>query len=73
MDNGARFSLFLQGSHFVQICSERNIPLVFLQHTEGAIGQIEQDADPAWLRAVSKFISTVSCAKVQKMLLSFNG
>ncbi|XP_065184770.1 methylcrotonoyl-CoA carboxylase beta chain, mitochondrial-like [Sycon ciliatum] len=57
----------LKGAHFAQICSTRGIPMVFLQHTEQAVGSASHDTDRDWMRAIAKLVSIVSCAKVAKI------
>lgn len=51
-----------KGAHFVQICCQQHIPLVFLQDTHP---HIHTDGELA--KQVGKLISAVSCAEVPKV------
>ncbi|XP_012938023.1 methylcrotonoyl-CoA carboxylase beta chain, mitochondrial [Aplysia californica] len=60
-----------KGSHFVQMCSERGIPLVFLQNTTDEQSEVSnKDEAVLWsqkLKARANMLAAVSCAKVPKL------
>ncbi|HEY5674278.1 MAG TPA: carboxyl transferase domain-containing protein [Malonomonas sp.] len=72
-NNGILFSESAQkGAHFVQLCSQRGIPLVFLQNITGFMvgskyetGGIAKDG--------AKMVTAVACAKVPKFTILIGG
>ncbi len=72
-NNGILFSeSALKGAHFVQLCSQRGIPLLFLQNITGFMvgskyetGGIAKDG--------AKMVNAVACAKVPKLTLVIGG
>jgi len=72
-NNGILFSeSALKGSHFIELCSQRLIPLIFLQNITGFIvgkeyehGGIAKDG--------AKMVTAVSCAKVPKFTVIIGG
>jgi acetyl-CoA carboxylase carboxyltransferase component len=72
-NNGVLFSeSALKGAHFVQLCTTRNIPILFLQNITGFIvgrqyerGGIARDG--------AKFVHTVANADVPKFTIIFGG
>jgi len=72
-NNGILFSeSAVKGAHFIQICCQRNIPLVFLQNVSGfmvgrdvEVGGIAKDG--------GKLITAVACAKVPKFTIVIGG
>lgn len=71
--NGVLFSESAQkGAHFVELCSKRKIPLIFLQNISGFMvgknfehGGIAKDG--------AKMVTAVSCAKVPKLTVIIGG
>jgi 3-methylcrotonyl-CoA carboxylase beta subunit len=72
-NNGILFSESAQkGAHFVELCSQRGIPLIFLQNITGFMvgskyetGGIAKDG--------AKLVTAVACAKVPKLTLIIGG
>lgn len=65
-NNGILFSeSALKGAHFVELCAQRKIPLVFLQNVTGfMVGQKYEAGGIA--RNGAKMVTAVACAKVPK-------
>ncbi len=65
-NNGILFSeSALKGAHFVELCSKRNIPLVFLQNITGfMVGKSAEEGGIA--KNGAKMVNAVACAKVPK-------
>ncbi|XP_049910655.1 methylcrotonoyl-CoA carboxylase beta chain, mitochondrial-like isoform X1 [Epinephelus moara] len=67
----------LKGSHFVQLCDQRNLPLIFLQNTAptGALtlstAQAEMNSNR--LKAHGSMMSAVACASVPKITVVIGG
>ncbi|XP_044157545.1 biotin-dependent 3-methylcrotonyl-coenzyme A carboxylase beta1 subunit-like [Bufo gargarizans] len=67
----------LKGSHFVQICNQRNIPLLFLQnttsqdHLPSSVSKAELLSNR--LKAQASMIAAVACATVPKMTVVIGG
>ncbi|XP_066453732.1 methylcrotonoyl-CoA carboxylase beta chain, mitochondrial-like isoform X3 [Eleutherodactylus coqui] len=67
----------LKGSHFVQLCNQRNIPLLFLQNTTSqsllppSVSKAEQLTNR--LKAQASMISAVACATVPKITVVIGG
>ncbi|KAL5021537.1 hypothetical protein ScPMuIL_000692 [Solemya velum] len=58
----------IKGAHFVQLCSQRQIPIVFLQDTLHSWENIEDgEAGGNLLKAHAKMMGAVSCASVPKI------
>ncbi|XP_062610147.1 methylcrotonoyl-CoA carboxylase beta chain, mitochondrial-like [Saccostrea cucullata] len=54
-----------KGAHFVQLCCERDIPLIFLQNTqEKSDSQTSGEMYGNQLRAHAKMLAAISCANV---------
>eukprot|EP01130_Rhizamoeba_saxonica_P009917 TRINITY_DN4048_c0_g1_i2.p1 TRINITY_DN4048_c0_g1~~TRINITY_DN4048_c0_g1_i2.p1 ORF type:complete len:526 (-),score=113.74 TRINITY_DN4048_c0_g1_i2:214-1653(-) len=72
-NNGVLFSeSALKGAHFIELCSQRGIPLLFLQNITGFMvgskyerGGIAKDG--------AKMVRAVSCAKVPKLTVLVGG
>ena len=72
-NNGILFSeSALKGTHFIELCAQRDIPLVFLQNIAGFIvgeryeaGGIAKDG--------AKMVTAVSCARVPKFTVIIGG
>ncbi|KAI5856301.1 carboxyl transferase [Tricharina praecox] len=65
-NNGILFSeASLKGAHFIQLCAQRNIPLVFLQNISGFM--VGKDAEAGGIaKNGAKLVNAVSCADVPK-------
>lgn len=67
----------LKGSHFVQICSQRNIPLLFLQNTTSQEpfppSLPKAEALTNRLKAQASMMASVACASVPKITLVVGG
>jgi len=65
-NNGILFSeAALKGAHFIQICAQRNIPLVFLQNISGFM--VGKDAEAGGIaKNGAKLVNAVSCADMPK-------
>ncbi|XP_066143200.1 probable methylcrotonoyl-CoA carboxylase beta chain, mitochondrial [Euwallacea fornicatus] len=72
-NNGVLFSeSALKGAHFVQLCCQRDIPLIFLQNITGfMVGRQAETEGIA--KNGAKLVTAVSCAKVPKMTLIIGG
>ena len=68
-NNGVLFSeSALKGAHFVQMCSQRRIPLIFLQNIPGfMVGKKHEEQ--GIIKAGSKMVQTVATARVPKFTL----
>ncbi|KAK4933857.1 hypothetical protein LTR28_011173 [Elasticomyces elasticus] len=65
-NNGILFSeSSLKGSHFIQLCDKRGIPLVFLQNISGFM--VGADAERGGIaKNGAKLVTAVACARVPK-------
>lgn len=65
-NNGILFSeSSLKGAHFIQLCTQRNIPLVFLQNISGFM--VGADAEKGGIaKNGAKLVTAVACADVPK-------
>lgn len=72
-NNGILFSeSSLKGAHFIELCCQRKIPLVFLQNITGfMIGQQYEAGGIA--KNGAKMVMAVACAKVPKMTVLIGG
>jgi 3-methylcrotonyl-CoA carboxylase beta subunit len=72
-NNGVLFSdSALKGAHFIQICNQRNIPLVFLQNISGfMVGKAHEANGIA--KHGAKMVTAVSCAQVAKITVIVGG
>ncbi|QQG37214.1 MAG: methylcrotonoyl-CoA carboxylase [Micavibrio aeruginosavorus] len=72
-NNGVLFSeSALKGTHFIELCSQRGIPLVFLQNITGfMVGQKYENGGIA--RDGAKMVTAVSCARVPKFTVIIGG
>lgn len=72
-NNGVLFSeSAIKGAHFIQLCSQRNIPLVFLQNITGfMVGKQAETGGIA--KNGAKLVTAVACAKVPKLTLIIGG
>ncbi len=72
-NNGILFSeSALKGTHFIELCSQRNIPLVFLQNISGfMVGQKYEAGGIA--KDGAKLVTAVSTTKVPKFTVVIGG
>lgn len=72
-NNGVLFSeSALKGAHFIELCAQRNIPLVFLQNITGfMVGSSAEAGGIA--KNGAKMVTAVACAKVPKLTLLIGG
>ncbi|HEY8190561.1 MAG TPA: carboxyl transferase domain-containing protein [Micavibrio sp.] len=72
-NNGVLFSeSALKGTHFIELCSQRGIPLVFLQNITGfMVGQKYESGGIA--KDGAKMVTAVSCARVPKFTVVIGG
>lgn len=67
----------LKGSHFVQLCDQRDIPLIFLQNTAPepahTTSQTKAESNTNRLKAQGSMMSAVACASVPKMTVVIGG
>jgi 3-methylcrotonyl-CoA carboxylase beta subunit len=72
-NNGVLYSeSALKGAHFVELCAQRRVPLVFLQNITGfMVGQKYEAGGIA--KDGAKLVTAVSCAKVPKFTVIIGG
>lgn len=72
-NNGILFSeSALKGTHFIELCAQRKIPLVFLQNITGfMVGQKYEAQGIA--KDGAKLVAAVACAKVPKVTVIIGG
>ncbi len=72
-NNGILFSESAQkGAHFIELCSQRKIPLVFLQNITGfMVGKQYESGGIA--KHGAKMVTAVACAKVPKFTILIGG
>ena len=72
-NNGVLFSEAAQkGAHFIELCSQRRIPLVFLQNITGfMVGRQYENEGIA--RHGAKMVTAVACANVPKVTMLIGG
>lgn len=72
-NNGILFSESAQkGAHFIQLCNQRGIPLLFLQNITGfMVGKKYENAGIA--KDGAKLVTAVACAKVPKLTVVIGG
>jgi 3-methylcrotonyl-CoA carboxylase beta subunit len=72
-NNGVLFSeSALKGTHFIELCCQRNIPLIFLQNITGfMVGQKYENEGIA--RHGAKMVTAVACANVPKLTVIIGG
>ena len=58
----------LLGAHFIQLCCQRRVPLLFLQNITGFM--IGRDAEASGIaKNGAKLVTAVACAQVPKLTL----
>ncbi|CAG2111965.1 unnamed protein product [Medioppia subpectinata] len=72
-NNGVLFSeSALKGSHFIQLCCQRKIPLIFLQNITGFM--IGREAESSGIaKHGAKMVTAVACAQVPKLTVIIGG
>ncbi len=72
-NNGVLFSeSALKGSHFIQLCCQRKIPIVFLQNITGFM--IGREAESSGIaKHGAKMVTAVACAQVPKFTVIIGG
>ena len=70
-NNGILFSeSSLKGAHFIQLCAQRGIPLLFLQNISGFM--VGADAEKGGIaKNGAKLVTAVACADVPKFTIVF--
>ncbi|MCJ1392804.1 Methylcrotonoyl-CoA carboxylase beta chain, mitochondrial [Xylographa bjoerkii] len=70
-NNGILFSeSSLKGAHFIQLCTQRGVPLVFLQNISGFM--VGADAEKGGIaKNGAKLVTAVACAQVPKFTVVF--
>ncbi|XP_068637879.1 methylcrotonoyl-CoA carboxylase beta chain, mitochondrial isoform X2 [Aristolochia californica] len=72
-NNGILFTeSALKGAHFIELCAQRNIPLIFLQNINGFMVGSRSEASGI-AKAGAKMVMAVSCAKVPKVTIIVGG
>ncbi|EGR30836.1 propionyl- carboxylase beta chain, putative [Ichthyophthirius multifiliis] len=70
-NNGVLFSeSALKGAHFIDLCSQRNIPLIFLQNITGFMVGSKYESEGI-AKHGAKMVNAVSTTKVPKLTLIF--
>jgi 3-methylcrotonyl-CoA carboxylase beta subunit len=72
-NNGVLFGASaLKGAHFVQLCDQRGIPLLFLQNISGFMVGREYEAKGI-AKDGAKMVTAVACARVPKLTVVIGG
>jgi 3-methylcrotonyl-CoA carboxylase beta subunit len=72
-NNGVLFSeSALKGTHFIQLCCQRRIPLLFLQNISGFMVGARYEAEGI-AKHGAKMVNAVSCAQVPKFTVIIGG
>ncbi|XP_043920370.1 methylcrotonoyl-CoA carboxylase beta chain, mitochondrial [Protopterus annectens] len=72
-NNGVLFSESAKkGTHFIQLCCQRNIPLIFLQNITGFMVGREYEAGGI-AKDGAKMVTAVACASVPKLTVIIGG
>jgi 3-methylcrotonyl-CoA carboxylase beta subunit len=72
-NNGILFSeSALKGAHFIQICAQRGLPLIFLQNITGFMVGKKYEAGGI-AKDGAKMVTAVSCARVPKITMLIGG
>ena len=72
-NNGILFSeSALKGAHFIQLCSQRGIPLVFLQNITGFMVGSKYEAGGI-AKDGAKMVTAVACSRVPKVTVIIGG
>jgi len=72
-NNGVLFSeSALKGAHFIELCDQRQVPLLFLQNITGFMVGREYEAGGI-AKAGAKMVTAVACARVPKLTVVIGG
>lgn len=72
-NNGILFSeAALKGAHFIELCTQRNIPLLFLQNITGFMVGSKVESEGI-AKNGAKLVTAVACAKVPKVTVIIGG
>ena len=72
-NNGVLFSeSALKGTHFIELCAKRKIPLIFLQNITGFMVGSKFEAEGI-AKNGAKLVTAVACAKVPKFTIVIGG
>jgi 3-methylcrotonyl-CoA carboxylase beta subunit len=72
-NNGILFSeSALKGTHFIELCCQRNVPLVFLQNITGFMVGRKYEAGGI-AKDGAKMVTAVACARVPKLTVIIGG
>lgn len=72
-NNGILFSeSALKGCHFIELCCQRHIPIIFLQNIAGFMVGSRYEADGI-AKHGAKMVAAVSCAEVPKLTVIIGG
>ncbi|KAK7469944.1 hypothetical protein BaRGS_00036048 [Batillaria attramentaria] len=72
-NNGVLFSeSAMKGTHFIELCSQRGIPLIFLQNITGFMVGREAEAGGI-AKHGAKMVTAVACARVPKITVIIGG
>src|SRR5580692_2087196 len=72
-NNGILFSeSALKGAHFIELCDQRGVPLVFLQNISGFMVGRQYEADGI-AKHGAKMVTAVACARVPKLTVIIGG
>jgi 3-methylcrotonyl-CoA carboxylase beta subunit len=72
-NNGILFSeSALKGAHFIELCDQRRIPLIFLQNITGFMVGRQYEADGI-AKHGAKMVTAVACARVPKLTVIIGG
>jgi len=73
-NNGILFSeSALKGTHFIELCSQRGIPLLFLQKTFAGFMWGKNTRRAASPRTAPKMVTAVACSRVPKFTVIIGG
>lgn len=72
-NNGILFSeSALKGTHFIELCCQRNIPIIFLQNITGFMVGSKSESEGI-AKHGAKLVTAVACAKVPKLTVIIGG
>jgi 3-methylcrotonyl-CoA carboxylase beta subunit len=72
-NNGVLFSeAALKGAHFIELCAQRKVPLLFLQNITGFMVGSKVEAEGI-AKHGAKLVTAVACAKVPKITVIIGG
>ncbi|CAN9500290.1 unnamed protein product [Ophioblennius macclurei] len=67
----------LKGTHFIQLCDQRDVPLLFLQNTASAplltLSTAQAEVNGNRLKAQGSMMSAIACASVPKITVVIGG